>query len=208
MTNVHSFFRYVTLFISITMFIGIFTPMRVSAQNDIDAKSSASNRLQLKSGKAYSSYAVITWQDYYSNGTEHTLKWGTTNAFGNQMDLKPFNARTDVTDTIKDLSPDTKYFAQFYRLYRGRVYTTDFQFTTAKSTATAPAVSAAGPVVTEQPGAVVALYSTAGKKIAVVPVSGRSLHAVATIAAPGLYLARVEDIRGRQLRTFQIVVHR
>lgn len=114
------------------LFISLLITTFASAQtfNDIDAVSSASKRLKIIGGKAYTEYAEVIWNDYYSNGDEHTLKWGTTTSYGNKINLKPFTKKSDVKTKINNLSPDTKYYGQFYRPYKNKSHKTNFTFTT------------------------------------------------------------------------------
>lgn len=103
--------------------------------NSIDAVSSASQKLQILGGKAYSDRAEITWKDGYTNGEEHTLKWGKTTSFGNNMNLKPFTKNQNVTTIIQNLEAGTLYHGQFYRTYEGTIKKTNFQFQTTDGTA-------------------------------------------------------------------------
>jgi hypothetical protein len=98
--------------------------------NPIDAVTSASTRLQIKSGKAFADSAQITWWDYYSNGDIQTIKYGTSTAYGSTINLQPFTEKTDITTTIPNLLPNTTYFYQFYRFYEDLEHTTDGSFTT------------------------------------------------------------------------------
>lgn len=99
--------------------------------NEIDGTTSASGRLVLKGGKAYSTSAEVTWNDRYSNGSEHLLKWG-EESLDNNKSLKPFSNYTDITTMITGLKPNTSYNGQFYRVWRGVTYKTDFTFVTVK----------------------------------------------------------------------------
>jgi hypothetical protein len=101
------------------------------AQNTINAVTSASGKLRLISGQAFSTYAKIVWNDEYDNGTIHQVRWGTlSGTYPTNINLKPFSANTNTTDSIPNLTPATLYYAQFYRTYDGRTYTTNFSFTT------------------------------------------------------------------------------
>ena len=177
------------------------------AQNDIDAVSSASGRLNIKGGKAYATYAEIIWQDYYSNGDIHELRWGKTAEFGNNMDLKPFTRRTDVTTKIEGLEEDTKYYAEIYREFqRENAYvSTKFEFTTSSSSAVVPAFKKGVSEFSSKTHIV--LYSISGKKIAAAAYRNRSV--ITTFngnVAPGLYIARIVDEANRQVRSFQCMI--
>jgi hypothetical protein len=99
--------------------------------NMISAVTSASGRFRIIEGKAYTTTASITWWDYYNNGNEQALKWGTSaDDYTNSINLKPFAAQTNITTTITDLVPNTQYYIQFYRLYKGDDYSINETFTT------------------------------------------------------------------------------
>lgn len=100
--------------------------------NDIDGVSSASKRFKINGGKAYSNYAEIVWNDNYSNGSIHVIKYGLTNSYKNSVNLKPFNKKTNITTKIENLLPDTTYYGQFYRKYGSKTIKTNFTFKTAK----------------------------------------------------------------------------
>ncbi len=103
--------------------------------NDIDGLTSASQKFIIKSGLACGIYAQITWWDDYSNGNEHKLKYGTSQLYGNEINLKPFTRRIDITTTITGLNPNTKYYVQFYRLSPNGVEekNVEFEFTTSQA---------------------------------------------------------------------------
>lgn len=102
--------------------------------NNIDAVSSASGKLQVIGGKVYSDRAEIVWRDGYTNGEEHTLKWGESESFGNNINLKPFTKNQNTTTVIEGLKAGTSYFGQFYRTYEGKIKKTNFVFQTTDGT--------------------------------------------------------------------------
>ncbi len=113
----------------------IFGVVHLFAENcdslsDIQGMTSASQRLKIRNGYACETYVDITWWDSYSNGSEHTLKYGKTQAMGEEINLKPFSKKTNITTRIKDLEPNTTYYAQFYRKYKSRIKKLDFTFKT------------------------------------------------------------------------------
>ena len=124
--------RFMLPVVTISIFI-----TSINAQDfiEIDAVSSASRRFEILGGKAYKDYAEVTWSDDYSNGSEHTLKWG-KKYLDNSINLKPFFSREVITTTITGLTPGTTYKAQFYRLFHSVDYVTNFTFTTASNDAT------------------------------------------------------------------------
>lgn len=88
------------------------------SQIEIDGVTSASNRFRIDKIYVYPTSAIIKWWDYYNNGEKHMLYWGkTADKYTDSMDLKPFNRQTDVYDTIKNLTPNTKYYCEIYRTY-------------------------------------------------------------------------------------------
>jgi hypothetical protein len=119
--------RMTSLFMLALITYGIGAPANF---NPIDAVTSASTRLTIKSGQAYADSAQITWWDFYSNGDQQLLKYGTTTAFSATIDLQPFTAKTDITTSIPNLQPNTTYYYQFYRFYDGLEHMTDGSFTT------------------------------------------------------------------------------
>jgi hypothetical protein len=105
---------------------------------------SASAKFKIVSGKAYATSAQITWWDYYSNGDQHIFKYGTSTAYGSTINLRPFAEKTNVTTTIPNLVPNTKYYIQSYRFYEGTPHTTNDTFTTFSGTDIKQPVSDAG----------------------------------------------------------------
>lgn len=101
---------------------------------NINGMTSASKRFEIKGGEACETYAMVMWQDNYSNGNEHELQYGTTTSYGEKINLKPFQRRTDITTRIPDLTPNTKYYAQFYRRYGDAIKNVKFSFTTSAQT--------------------------------------------------------------------------
>jgi hypothetical protein len=97
---------------------------------DINGMTSASDRFEIYGGEACEKYMVIQWEDYYNNGNEQELRYGTTQSYGTTIDLQPFQRQTPITTTIEDLTPDTKYYAQFYRHYYNNYRHVEFTFTT------------------------------------------------------------------------------
>jgi hypothetical protein len=100
----------------------------------IDAKTSASGKFKIISGQAYATSAQITWWDYYSDGEQQAFKYGTTTMYGTTIDLLPFTNQTNITTTIPNLSPNTKYYLQIYRVYEGTSHLTNHTFTTFNGT--------------------------------------------------------------------------
>ena len=181
----------------------------VSAQNSIDAVTSASGDLKLKSGKAYATEAVIVWSDHRSNGTVQTLEWGTSDSYGESMNLKPLTRDVDITDTLKPLTPSTKYYAKFHRVYpmRNADITTTFEFTTTASTPVVPFAEShaffSAPKATH-----LSLFSTNGRRIAELSYSDRAitLEDLKGIVTPGLYIAVTSDDNHRQLQSSKVII--
>ena len=98
--------------------------------NPINAVTSASGRFKIKSGQAYATSAKITWWDYYDDGDQQLFKYGTSTAYGNTINLLPFTCQTDITTTISNLEPNTKYYLQAYRTFEGKEHLTNTTFTT------------------------------------------------------------------------------
>jgi hypothetical protein len=98
--------------------------------NPINAVTSASGKFKIKSGQAYATSAKITWWDYYDDGDQQAFKYGTTTAYGSTINLLPFTGQTDITTTIENLTPNTKYYLQVYRTFDGIEYKTNTTFTT------------------------------------------------------------------------------
>lgn len=118
--------------------IFVFFPSRLFGQDncdtlyDLDGMTTASQRFRIVNGLGCETYAEITWWDYYNNGNEHILKYGTTPSYGNEINLKPFTAGTEITTIIPDLTPNTKYYTQFYRRRSSTERSLEFEFTTAE----------------------------------------------------------------------------
>ncbi|MCX7726252.1 MAG: hypothetical protein N2053_05335 [Chitinispirillaceae bacterium] len=100
----------------------------------VDAFTSASKYLKIDSILVYSDSAIVYWWDYYNNGDVHLIKWGTTKeVYTDSIDLLPFVEKTRVQTVIKPLTPETHYYAEFFRVYnRGKPVRTMFEFTTPK----------------------------------------------------------------------------
>jgi hypothetical protein len=99
---------------------------------DIDGLTTASEMFKIVSGQACHRQAKITWWDNYSNGNIQELRYGTTTSYGTTINLKPFTRRTNITTTIPDLTPNTKYYAQFYRVYNNNTKPLAFTFSTSE----------------------------------------------------------------------------
>jgi hypothetical protein len=115
------------LFMQAVITSGIATPVNY---NPIDAVTSASTRLKIIGGQAYANSAQITWWDFYSNGDQQLLKYGTTTAYGLTINLKPFTEKTNITTTIPNLLSNTTYYYQIFRFYEEQVHETNGSFTT------------------------------------------------------------------------------
>ena len=89
--------------------------------NPINAVTSASGKFKIKSGQAYATSAKITWWDYYDDGDQQAFKYGTTTAYGSTINLLPFTGQTDITTTIENLTPNTKYYLQVYRTFESNI---------------------------------------------------------------------------------------
>lgn len=100
----------------------------------IDAFTSASKYLKIDSVLVYSDSAIVYWWDYYNNGDLHLIKWGTNSeVYTDSIDLIPFDEKTRVQTTLRSLTPETHYYAEFFRVYnRGNPVRTKFEFTTPK----------------------------------------------------------------------------
>ena len=100
-----------------------------------DGFTSASTRLRVDSVLAYHDFALVYWWEYWecdADVTVYRIDWGTDSTnYPATMDLKPYEYRTKLIDTIQPLVPNTKYYARFFRDYHsGTVVITPFQFTT------------------------------------------------------------------------------
>lgn len=97
----------------------------------IDGMTSASKEFKIVKGTAFETYATITWNDNYSDGTKQVIKYGTTASYGTEINLKPFTANKDITTKIQNLTQNTTYYAQFYRTYGSNtISNVDFTFKT------------------------------------------------------------------------------
>ena len=181
----------------------------VSAQNTIDAVSSASGELKLKSGKAYATEAIVVWSDNRSNGPVQCIDWGTTSSYGATLNLKPVTRNVDNTDTLKPLTPSTKYYARFHRTYpsKNADLSTTFQFTTTAGTAVAPS-NLNHTLLHESKPVRISLFSTDGRKIIELPISNRYINArdFQGVVTPGLYFAVTSDNNYRQLRSIKVMI--
>jgi hypothetical protein len=181
----------------------------VTAQNTIDAVSSASGELKLKSGKAYATEAIVVWSDNRSNGPVQCIDWGTTSSYGATLNLKPVTRNVDNTDTLKPLTPSTKYYARFHRTYPSKNVdlSTTFQFTTTAGTRVVPSIERHS--LSDAPkAAYISLFSTDGRKIIELPFSGRYInaHDFQGLVIPGLYIAVTSDVHYRQLRSLKVMI--
>jgi hypothetical protein len=143
----------------------VFYGFAATDYNDIDAVSSASSLFRIISGKAYKTSAQITWWDYYNNGSQHVLKYGTSSSYGQQINLKPFTANTNVTTTIPNLQPGTKYYIQFYRFYEGQAHSTNDTFVTFSETMIRPQRGQNAIPANELGGKTIDIYLPDGKRI-------------------------------------------
>lgn len=107
-----------------------FTNENCGSAPQFDGLSSASRKFKFSKGEVCETYVEVTWRDGYSNGSIHTIKYGTTKNFGKEINLKPFKSGKVITTRIENLSPETTYYGQVYRKYGGKVRKLDFQFTT------------------------------------------------------------------------------
>jgi len=125
----------------------VVTPVQLFGQEncdtlyDLDGMTTASQSFRIENGITCETFAEITWWDYYNNGNEHILKYGTTPSYGNEINLKPFTPQTQITTTIPYLIPNTKYYAQFYRRHNSTERSVEFEFTTSDQSSTIKHVS-------------------------------------------------------------------
>ncbi|MBN2037975.1 MAG: hypothetical protein JW768_14635 [Chitinispirillaceae bacterium] len=92
----------VMVFVSFAVVLAALYWLASQDYNQITAVTSASGRFRIIDGKAYATTASITWWDYYNNGTEQTLRYGTSpDNLTNEINLQPFARRTDITTTIR-----------------------------------------------------------------------------------------------------------
>jgi hypothetical protein len=190
-------------------FLTIQTTMAANPCNAIDAVTSASGMLHIQGGEACANSASIIWNDYYSDGTQHLIKYGKTTGYGSVINLKPFTEGTDITTNIPNLTSNTPYYGQFFRVYEGVTHTTDFTFNTSgtalretlkRGSTQQQAITVGSSVFTldVQAGSTVgiALYSLTGARIASQnAVAGRSVD-FAKIIPAGIYLCNVTTTAG------------
>jgi hypothetical protein len=197
--------------------VGMFLASMAMSQtnsNSIDAVSSASGKFQLMGGEAFSTYAVVTWQDEYNNGSTHALKYGINSVDENSINLKPFSKNNDVVDTLPDLTPATQYVAEFVRTYEGNSHNASFTFTTPEEVVSVKAVSFTIAKSGITPGSVVFLYNQAGQKIAdissneyVQMVSDKTRQRSVNIST-GVYLAIWTDSQSKAMQSRRLVIRR
>jgi hypothetical protein len=99
----------------------------------LDAFTSASKRMQVKAGLVSSSMLAIQWYEWYdlTHVDAYLLMWGKeSEVFTDTISLQP-KGKSDSLIVINDLEENTKYYAQFYRVYEENVIVaTPFEFTT------------------------------------------------------------------------------
>jgi hypothetical protein len=184
--------------------------MAANPCNAIDAVTSASEMLHIIGGEACATSASVQWNDVFNDGTSQLLKYGKTTSYGSTINLKPFTEGTDITTTIPNLTSNTPYFGQFFRVYEGVTHTTEFTFTTSganairefrrQGTMRPPSITVGSSafILDVQPGSPVgiALYSLTGERIASQnTVAGRSVD-FANIVPAGVYLCKVTTASG------------
>jgi hypothetical protein len=128
------FYRFMIVPVYLSL-MTVYGAMAGTPCNSIDAVTSASQMLEIKGGQACATSASVIWNDQYSDGTQQLLKYGTTTSYGKVINLLPFTENTDITTNIPNLTSNTQYFAQFYRVYEGEVSSTNFKFLTAGNNA-------------------------------------------------------------------------
>ncbi len=97
---------------------------------DLDGITSASEKFKIINGITCDTNVEITWYDNYNNGDIQVLRWGTSTNYTEEINLQPFQRRTNTTTKIPNLEPNTKYYAQFNRKYRSNIKNVEFTFTT------------------------------------------------------------------------------
>ncbi|MCX7727419.1 MAG: hypothetical protein N2053_11305 [Chitinispirillaceae bacterium] len=178
------------------------------SQIELDGVTSASTRLKINKIYVYPTKAIIKWWDYYNNGDKHMLYWGKTeNKYTDSMDLKPFNRQTDVYDTIKNLSPGTKYYCEIYRTYtrKNSVVHTKFTFTTPNETAVLyNGIKNRDFLMKEK----ITIFSVNGKKVVEIDASFLTLsqikNYIATIVPKGVYIIVAKNLT--EIKRFSMVV--
>jgi hypothetical protein len=198
----------------LTIMFGLCAALSLSAQsNPIDAVTSASGKLQILGGQAFTDYAEVQWKDDYNNGSTHLLKYGTSQSYGSEINLFPFARRTTITTTISDLTPGTLYYGQFYRVYEGSARTTNFQFTTYAVTTVVPRSSSRND-----------LTITGEQSIRVIGINGRALHSEqlqrflqsytgqstlkSSSLSPGIYNVLITDLQSSRQTSAAVTITR
>lgn len=190
-------------------FLTIQSTMAANPCNAIDAVTSASGMLHIKGGEACLNSASVIWNDYYNDGTQHLIKYGKTAGYGSVINLKPFTEGTDITTNIPNLTSNTLYYGQFFRVYEGVTHTTDFTFNTSgtalretlkRGSMRPPSIMVGSSVFTldVQAGSTIsiALYSLTGARIASQnSVAGKSVNFSETVPA-GVYLCKITTPSG------------
>jgi hypothetical protein len=183
--------------------------MAANPCNEIDAVTSASGMFRVIGGEACAASATVIWNDVFSDGTQHLIKYGKTTSYGSVINLKPFTEGADITTTIPNLESNTPYYGQFFRVYEGETYTTDFTFKTSgtalretlkRGLMRLPSITVGSSafMLDVQAGSTVgiALYSLTGARIVSQnAVAGRSID-IAKIVPAGVYLCKVTTASG------------
>jgi hypothetical protein len=203
------FYRFMTVPVYLSL-VTVYGAMAGTPCNSIDAVTSASQMLEIKGGQACATSASVTWNDQYSDGSQQILKYGTTTSYGKVINLLPFTENTDITTTIPNLTSNTQYFAQFYRVYEGEVSSTNFKFLTSgnnavrdntrNSSVQLPSIRVGSAVIAldvkEGTAVGISLYSLSGERIVSRnAVTGNTID-FAKIVPAGVYLCKVTTMSG------------
>ena len=173
--------------------------------NKIDAFTSATKYLKVDSIIVYRNKAIVYWYEWWEEDITvrvYQLRWGlkSSASFDDSLDLKGYQNKTHLVDTIQPLTDSTEYTGQFNRNWKGKLFNFDFTFNTPPMQT---GISFSRPQLSRPSKmAGIAIHTIDGKLIATRNVSRRSAIAASVgsaVRTPGLYIVNIMDMHGNLL---------